>query len=397
MKYFLLLTILLVNLNCLNQNILTAQPGVSFHINHNVKNSEEEYFKEIQSNWEEYITSNYFVRGDNELWSNDDYQYPDYNYINLLYILARLERQERSFQCSTVGIVPVEKEFYLLKTIFTEKEEEAVEVRFIISVYAKRMGDKFLFFSGTQYSKAICQNEKFENINYIIHPDHSFQKEDALKMEKFNLEMAELFQTEVLAFDYLVTNDSRDLGEMMGLNLFSYSYQPVASGGMADTYNNIILAGNNSAYYPHEVVHLYTAAKFMGQYHRWVDEGIAALLGGSTGYDIEWHWEKLRRFLEENPDYELKELEALETNIPNGEFISDFRYAIGALICQKIIDKKGMEGIFEALQAGRSDDEYFALLEHMLGVNKQSFETFVKSEVAKLEPLSDQELEHHRY
>ncbi len=397
MKNLIFALLMVSHLSCASQNDTNADSNITYHINHNVKNSDAEYFQEIQTNWEEYLNSRYFVKTDHPLWNHDEFSYPDYSYVNLLIDLSRLTRQDRHFQCSTIGIVPVEKDFYLLKTIFTEKEEEMVDIKYIISVYAKRIDGNFQFFSSTHYSKETCMNKQFGKINYIIHPDHSFQKVQAEKMESFNKEMAELFKNEVLAFDYVVANDTRDLSEMMGVNLFSYSYQPVASGGMADNYNRTIFAGNNSAYYPHEVVHLYTYAKFNGQYHPWVDEGIAALLGGSTGYDIEWHWEKLRRFIKANPDYELKDLSALETNIPNGEFMSDFRYAIGALICQKIIDKKGMDGIFEALQFGKTEENYFEMLEHMLGVNKDSFETFVKSEISKLPPISDDKLEDYRY
>ena len=162
--------------------------------------------------------------------------------------------------------------------------------------------------------------------------------------------------------------------------------------------NNIIYAGNNSAYYPHEVVHLYTRAKCTQQFHSWIDEGIAALLGGSTGYKIEWHWEKLRRFLVENPDFKINNnLVELQIDIPNGEFITDFRYAIGALICQRIIDKEGMKGIFEALYSGHTEENYFGVLEEKLNVNRNEFEQYVKSEFLKLEPIDDVELEKNRY
>ncbi|MEO1654495.1 MAG: hypothetical protein AAFU64_13200, partial [Bacteroidota bacterium] len=213
----------------------------------------------------------------------------------------------------------------------------------------------------------------------------------------FNLKVADLFEVEPLSFDYIVTNNTRDVSDVMGLHLFSYSYQPVASGGMADTFNNVIYAGNNSEYYPHEVVHLYTNHKYPRQYHPWVDEGIAALLGGSTGYHIEWHWEKLRRFLLENPDYQMNDLSELQTYIPNGEYITDFRYAIGALICQLILEKEGMQGIFEALQAGRTEENYFEIIEKKLGVKKSDFEAFVKAEIAKLVPIKDEEMNNFKY
>lgn len=166
---------------------------------------------------------------------------------------------------------------------------------------------------------------------------------------------------------------------------------------MADIYNNIIYAGNNSEYYPHEVVHLYTHSKFPRQSHHWVDEGIAALIGGSTGYDIEWHWEKLRRFVMKNPDYAMDNLIDLQVHIPNGEFMTDFRYAIGALICQKILEKEGMKGIFEALQAGRSEDHYFDMIEQKLKIKKEDFGEYVKKEILNIPSIPEKEMESYKY
>ncbi len=402
MKNFLLIILGLLSLSneCLSQNVMNSDTTIIYHVNENVKNSSEVYFIEIQKNWENYLNSNYYVRSDNEHWNHDVYLYPDFAYVSLLMHLRRMMHYGGKIQCSTIAIVPVKNDFYLLKTVFTEsntEHDELVDIKFIISVYAKKKDDKYEFYSSTAYHREICQNQKIGGINYIIHPEHNFVKEDAIKMNNFNTEIATLFELEPLEFDYIVSNNTRDLSDMTGLNLFSYSYQPIASGGMADNYNNVIYAGNNSGYYPHEVVHLYTNAKYPKQFHRWIDEGIAALLGGSTGYKIEWHWEKLRRFLIENPDYKMNNLSELETLIPNGEFMTDFRYAIGALICQRIIDKEGMQGIFEALQSGRTEDNYFDMLEQKLGVKREDFGEYVKSETLKLVPIQDEELKVFEY
>ncbi len=382
------------------QDETPSSPVIHFHINENVKNSDEAYFKEIQQNWESYLNSNNYVRSDNAHWDHNIYPYPDYSYISLLLDIRHKLQSKKNIQCSTIGIVPLENEYYLLKMVFTEPNDDNeafVDIKFIISVYAKKEGTKYKFYSSTAYHRTVLENIAVGNINYIIHPDHNFSLDDAKKMNEFNHQLAETFNEPPLSFDYIVANNTRDLSELTGVHLFSYSYQAVASGGMADNYNKVIYAGNNSAYYPHEVVHLYTYAKYSRQYHRWFDEGIAALLGGSTGYKIEWHWEKLRRFLNENPDYPIEDLTSLETDVPNGEYMTDFRYAIGALICQGIIDKDGMQGIFEALQAGRSDEDYFSFLEDKLHIERADFGKYVKEQVALIPAIEDAKLDSYKY
>jgi len=387
-----------INLGSCQQTVST-DPTILFHINDNVKNSSEDYFVDIYQTWQDYLNANYFFKRDNEYWNYDDSVMPDMSYQPLLMDLRHKFHHGGQIQCSVAGIVPVENNYYLLKSIFTERLESSdmVNISFITSVYAKKQNDKFLFFSSTQYFKALYENHKTGNINYIIHPDHAFDEKVAARMERVNTEIAAQFEMSPIAFDYVIANDTRDLSEITGVHLFEYSYQPVASGGFADTYNNVIYAGNNSEYYPHEVVHLYTNSKYRRRGHHWIDEGIAALLGGSTGYDIEWHWEKLRRFIKDNPDFKMDKLTDLQTYIPNGEFITDFRYAIGAIICQKIIDKEGMNGIFEALQAGRTDDDYFGILKQKLDIDRSDFGDYVKAAILELQAIPDEKMDNYIY
>jgi len=381
------------------QDAPSTDPTIVYHINDNVKNRDEEYFVKIYDTWKSYLDTNYFFKRDNEHWNYDEFAIPEMGYQPLLMDLRKKYHYGGKTQCSVAGIVPVENDYYLLKSIFTEwvDSTDVVNVNFITSVYAKINDGKVQFYNGIQYVKEIYENRKSGSINYIIHPDHAFDVNAAARMEAANLEIAKQFEMPPLEFDYVIANDTRDLSDMTGVHLFEYSYQPVASGGFADTYNNIIYAGNNSAYYPHEVVHLYTNTKFRMQGHHWVDEGIAALIGGSTGYDIEWHWEKLRRFLKENPAYKMDDLTELQTSIPNGEFMTDFRYAVGAIICQKIIEKEGMNGIFEALQAGRTEDDYFEMLKQKLNVSRANFGKYVKAEILKLQPIADEDMGAYKY
>ena len=378
----------------------TTEQTIVYSVNSNVRNAEEDYFVEIRNNWENYLNADAYISNDGPYWNHETYTYPEMGYVSLLMYLRGLRRNGGRIQCSIVGIVPVQKDFYLLKSIFTQKQaenEDLVDVKFIVSVYAKKKDDTFQFYSGTQYYKETLGTQQVGNIQYIVHPEHPFDEAQALKMNQFNQELSKRFELPPLEFDYVVANDTRDLCDVFGLNFFAYSYQPVASGGMADTYNRIIYAGNNSEYYPHELVHLYTSAKYRGQYHTWIDEGIAAYLGGSTGYKIEWHWEKVRRFLVEQPDYPMNDLTALQTDVPNGEYTTDFRYAIGALICQKILEKEGMAGIFDALQAGRTEEDYFRVLESKLGLKRADFEAYIKAEFLKLSPIADADLEKFKY
>jgi aminopeptidase N len=52
-------------------------------------------------------------------------------------------------------------------------------------------------------------------------------------------------------------------------------------------------------------VHLYTNEIYPDGYHFWLNEGFATYMGGSSGYDLDWHIEKLKAYIIENPDFEI--------------------------------------------------------------------------------------------
>ena len=399
MKYLTILILLFLfsSYGCTAQENQELNEHIVYHINSNVKNADADYFKEIDLQWKSYLNSYEFVRTNSEYWNYDKMAYPDYSYISILMEINSTINNNEIIQCTTLGIVPVENNYYLLKTMFTKQSENKTDLNHILSVYAKKINDKYQFYNSTQYLSEIYENKQVGDINYIIHPRHQFKDIDAKRMNEFNQTIATLFEVEAIAFDYILANNTSDLSGIIGLDFFSYSYQPIQSGGMADNYNRMIYAGNNSAYYPHEVVHLYTNLKFPRQYHSWVDEGIATYFGGSTGYELEWHLQKLKAFLIANPDYQLKDLSELQTLIPNGEYMTDFRYAIGGFLMKEIYNNEGMEGLFDALQAGRSEDDYFALLKNKLGIERNQFEDYIRNGMHKLKTIESTELDNLKY
>ena len=85
-----------------------------------------------------------------------------------------------------------------------------------------------------------------------------------------------------LSFKYFIFENYEDLMNNKGFDFEVDMYLGLNYGGEAYPEQKIIFSGNNSAYYPHELVHLYTHQQF-NNIHYIIDEGIATLLGGSQG------------------------------------------------------------------------------------------------------------------
>ncbi len=401
MRPFFSLILSCTLLSCSGQTptLPEESPWITYYVNANVDNAEEDYSVAITDHWKAYLENPRHYGQPNDYWSSTIYERPDFAYVNLLFYLYNARRAQRPIQCNILGVQPKEEGIYQLKTMYSEVDDSTgqLSLSYIASVFAREDGEGYSFFGATEYYQGRYEVRQVDSIKYLIHPEHDFQEEEAKKMAAYNQEVAKKFNTAPLSFDYVVANNTNDLAILYGLEFSPYSMNAVPTGGLADTRNKVLYAGNNSAYYPHELVHLYTFAGFGRQHHAWVDEGIAAFLGGSTGYYIEWHWQKLKAFLADDPDYALDDLKALETDIPNGEYTTDFRYAIGGYLMYLIHEKEGMQGLFDALSSGRDEEAYFALLQDKLGVDREGFGAFIRQEMKALPRMSAEKMTNLKY
>ena len=356
----------------------SQEKGMNFMVDPSVINANDPDEKEIIELWKGYIESGEFKNQDSIYWSFDQMKVPDY----FLWPLAMnsLLTREPAVQCKVIGIFPAENGHYSIKSSFSHVDEDGIaHLDGIVSVYAKKFDDQYLLVNSSQYHAEVWEKHQIGNITYYVHPEHPFNKDDAERMSAFNQDIAKKFDMEPMKFEYFVTNYARQIVRLWGHDYMPKMYIPRQTGGVADIDNQIIYAGNNSEYYPHELVHLYTYAKVTTHTHFWVQEGIATYFGGSGGKDFDWHLNELKTFLHDNPDFRLNDLKVLNVYIPNGKHMTDFRYVIGAMISQEIYKKEGIEGLIESLHTGPNDEDFFALLKDKLGVEKENFETYIRS------------------
>ena len=352
--------------------------GIDFLVDTSVINANDADEKEIINLWKNYIESNQYKVRDSVYWSYDKMIIPDYFMwpLNTRTLLT----QTPKLQCKVIGVFPVENGHYNLKSSFSHVDEDGVaHLDGIVSVFAKKFDNKYLLVNSSQYYAGVWQKEQVGDITYYVHPEHKFDRKEAERMRQFNEEIARQFGMEPLKFQYFVTNYARQVVRLWGHDYMPKMYIPTQSGGVADIVNQIVYAGNNSEYYPHEVVHLYAYAKVPRNTHFWIQEGIATYFGGSGGKDFDWHVQELKTFLEQNTEFKLDDLDALNKYIPNGKHMTDFRYVIGGLIAQQIYEKNGVRGLVKALKTGPSNQEFFRLIKVKLGVERKEFETYIRN------------------
>ncbi len=111
------------------------------------------------------------------------------------------------------------------------------------------------------------------------------------------------------------------------------------------------------------------------------NEGFATYTGGSGKYDYEWQRNKLKKYLDNNPDFKFEEhtdpYERLyfehETPIP---------YVFGALVCERTLRVYGKEKLFDLF---RSNKNVFDTLK-TVGLTKENINAELRKEI-KLPPI----------
>lgn len=373
MKQTLLLLLFLV-FNCIGY----AQNEHDFkvQIDPNVENANDPEEKKIIALWTAYLQSGEFQNPETNYWDTTKYRIPDYSLW--MVDLRTLRSRTPKVQCTIIGVFPVENNHYAIKTSLAHLDEQnTIVLEAILSVYVKKVDEKYILVNSTQYHRDLWKKKQVGNISYYIHPKHTFNQKEAERMNAFNEKIATIFNVSPISFDYFVSSYSREIVRLIGYDYMSKIYIPGQTGGLADIHNRIVYAGNNSAYYAHELVHIYTHELFPYANHFWLNEGFATYLGGSGGYDLNWHIKKLKAYLSEHPDFEIS-LSELRGYIPNGEHHTEFRYVIGGLICKKVIEKHGMQGMIEGLRSVHTDQNFYDFVQEKLNVSQKDFSAYVK-------------------
>lgn len=134
--------------------------------------------------------------------------------------------------------------------------------------------------------------QKFENITYFNHSIQSINLDDVKKMLDFGQQLSAFFKLPELKFDYYLFDNSKELFSALGYDYSPDMYSRYQSNSFSRPADLSIFSGNNSAYHPHELAHLYIHTYVgggdanVGNPNRHLDEGFATYFGGAQGYSL---------------------------------------------------------------------------------------------------------------
>jgi hypothetical protein len=256
----------------------------------------------------------------------------------------------------------------------------AKRVRYVFDFLAKRTGDGVRLSFPLDHLTRDWERIGMGPVTFIVSPRRTFSMDQAQQQVKDMERLARFFDIPPFPITFYSCTDPTELFRIRG-----YQQHPLMhvfpTGGRAEG-KDLVFSGNDKEIYTHEVVHLFTGKKF--QDRPWVlDEGLATLLAGSSEQSYTWHRTNLKAYLASGamPDME-KLLTSYEPSYINGH--TNLAYAIGGVLCERILRTQGKEGLFAVLASG---EEHVLTALAGMGITRENLRQELVKELV-LEPYA---------
>ncbi|MEZ0611435.1 hypothetical protein ACAW74_23185 [Fibrella sp. WM1] len=211
-------------------------------------------------------------------------------------------------------------------------------------------------------------------VQYYFPRYHVFDKRKALQLNDFIEQLCRDFSVPPQAIEYYLADTAEELRQLRGID-----YEATLSGASKPTgraVDNRVFCSGLGEFYPHEVVHVLLNPHFPNQ-HPWVVEGVATWLGGSRGQPLSWHLHRTATYLTQHPELNLANLLTLR----NLDEYTDYRYALGGLLCQLIHEKGDYPLLKQVMNAGRTDAVLYQAIDTYLGVPRPQLNTYLREKL----------------
>jgi hypothetical protein len=211
------------------------------------------------------------------------------------------------------------------------------------------------------------------NITFIYPPYHKFNRHraDSLIASVSNLERD--WNLKPIKIKYYLAKARDEIDQIRGLDFTLLAGNRDKPTGISDDRNNIVYCSGLGENYFHEVVHLYLNRLFRQSP---LVEGIAAFYGGSMGKSLEWHLDRLKTYLRENPEIDLNKLEEFwyMDNFTNPNS------TIKGMLCQMAFKKDKIKGL-QRIMAYKSMEDIFL---NEFNVKKDEWNSFIRVSIEKM-------------
>jgi len=276
-------------------------------------------------------------------WMEEDcnnYKYPD----QMIYGISSDYPTYRMGKATVIYIKP-HKDYIHIKTHFGWSDTlGTVSTLAITNHYLKPWSDgRYRFINPIKMSSHTWKSTTVRNVTFHYPAYHKFDKKkaDTLIQRIVNLEKSWGLPQQKIRYYFADTKE-----EIQHLRGFDYTMDMgnrEKPSGISDSKDNVVYCSGWGENYFHEVVHIYLNRHYQESP---LKEGMAVFYGGSLGHSLGWHLHRLNNYLQDHPEIDLSDPDAMDymDNYTNP------RSAVLGLICQMAYDANGVAGLKEIME-----------------------------------------------
>ncbi|MBI1268511.1 MAG: hypothetical protein GC193_13885 [Cryomorphaceae bacterium] len=353
----------------LASTFVNAQSTFELSLHSRVDSTNKEVMEVVQL-WQSYLSSSPDKIYDNPFWNEEEKtKYTDFDFTRAsLYPLPA--DQLLNYYKPTLLSVEKDDVNYVLRTIFNAEGLEGQYKKSnpwcITKVYAVKENGKWRLKNALPMITAHWQRKTVGKITFIYPASHDFNLELAHDAAAFCDDVAKKFQfNDWQPFDYYITKNGDELGELMGFDFFYSGY--TTGKGLPES--RIVFSGIGSEWFPHEFIHMLVEDQ---PRHRLIDEGFATWLGGTRGLTFDESAHMLANQLAKNKTVSFNDI----LNGWGREYAAF--YTTGAIICNLVYEKGGIAAIKKLLNTAPDDEALFETVSELLGISRKNLDAEIR-------------------
>ncbi len=352
---------------------LSISPGI---------NQQDEFSKQIITTLKNFLETMDSSYTENRYWLKSDFEKYVAPYSDLEG-LGGGRLGKHYYQPSLMEIIETDRaDRKIVKVAFVGHNNKTNTnlIRAIYNIVATKKDDNVVFSEYMDYTTRNWKELKEEHILYKISPCRSINFNDISRQKSEVNTLCKFLNTTPLSITFYSCTSPKELFELLGFDYHPNIYLDTSGGWSRD--KNIVISANNSEYYLHEITHLYLRHLFP-PVNAFFNEGFATYTGGSGKFDYQWQRNKLKKFLDRNPDFKCEEHIEDPYDRLYFEHETPVPYVLGALVCERTVRLYGKEKLFDVF---RSDKNVFDTLQ-TVGLTKENMTEELRKEIKLLPTL----------
>ncbi|WP_162902744.1 hypothetical protein [Taibaiella koreensis] len=290
-----------------------------------------------------------------------------------------------------INVTALADSSYLLQLAYEAAPGGAPVYKAMFRLMAQKQGDRYRFY--TPLKRNTRSWSRYPEGNVTFYYKDTLNRLKALDYSHYNGRYLEKLGMPGQQTILYCCDDFQEALQLCGVD-YKAAYNGYRRNTLTtfDNRQSLIVSGTLSndfkAFDPHDMWHdklrtVLPAAKI----NRPVDEGCAYLYGGSWG--LGWDSIKIlfRTYVQKHPGADWLHLCLEGADFRSGNEPLKIAYFINALIVQQLEAEKGFPAVMQLLSCGKKeqgDNNYFAALERLNGINKANFNTRVQGLIDRL-------------